>query len=108
MRSTILTVLTFAVTTSLISDSRADVVKIEIPLEKGVFKARPGAEIAQANCLVCHSVEYVTTQPPMNRKFWEASVKKMREKYGAMMADEAATALVDYLVTTYGTADSPK
>jgi hypothetical protein len=50
----------------------------------------------------------VTSQPRLDRKFWEASVKKMREKYGAPIADEAVAALVEYLVATYGTADSRK
>jgi mono/diheme cytochrome c family protein len=85
-----------------------DTVKIELPPEKGAFKIGPGVELAQGNCLICHSVEYVTSQPRLDRKFWEASVKKMREKYGAPIADEAVAALVDYLVATYGTADSRK
>jgi mono/diheme cytochrome c family protein len=86
----------------------ADVVKIEIPPEKGAFKTGPGAEVVQANCLICHSVEYVSSQPPMGRKFWEVAVKKMREKYGAPTTDEAMVKAVDYLVATYGTADPPK
>ena len=81
----------------------ADVVKIEIPPEKNTFKPGPGADLAQANCIICHSVEYVTTQPPMPRKFWEASVKKMREKYGAPVTEDIVPKLVDYLTATYGT-----
>ena len=45
------------------------------------FKKAPGVELMQANCLMCHSSEYIASQPPMPRKFWEASVKKMKEKF---------------------------
>jgi cytochrome c551/c552 len=59
-------------------------------------------EIANARCLVCHSVEYVSTQPPLPRTFWTSSVKKMREKYGAEIPDQQIEPLLDYLVETYG------
>ena len=108
MRSALQNALVMIVTACLTPALSADVVKIEIPPETGAFKIGPGVELAQANCLICHSVEYVTSQPRLDRKFWEASVKKMREKYAAPIADEAVAALVDYLVATYGTADPPK
>ena len=78
-------------------------VTITLPTETGQFKPGKGAELAQAHCLICHSVEYVSTQPPMARKFWEATLKKMKEKFGAPTPDEALTQLADYLTTTYGT-----
>jgi hypothetical protein len=77
-------------------------VAITLPPETGTYKAAPGVELVQANCLMCHSTEYVSTQPPMPRKFWEASVKKMKEKYGAPTPDVQVAALVDYLAATYG------
>src|SRR5882762_5040399 len=40
----------------------ASPVKIELPAETGVFKPAPGAELANGQCLVCHSVEYVVMQ----------------------------------------------
>jgi cytochrome c551/c552 len=76
--------------------------KIELPPETGVFKAGKGAELANAQCLVCHSVEYVSTQPALSRTAWAASVKKMREKYGALVADDHLEALLDYLTINYG------
>ena len=78
--------------------------KIELPPETGVFKPAPGVELANGQCLVCHSVEYVVTQPPSPRSFWAASVKKMREKYGAAVADEQVEPLLDYLTKHYGVA----
>jgi len=77
-------------------------VKIKLPAETGVFKAGPGVEIANGQCLICHSVEYVATQPRLPRTFWAASVKKMREKYGAAIPDEQVETLLDYLTSHYG------
>lgn len=76
--------------------------KISLPPETGVFKAGPGSELANGQCLTCHSVEYVTTQPLMQRAFWAAAIKKMREKFGANIPEEQVDPLVNYLVTNYG------
>src|SRR4051794_30199276 len=80
-------------------------VTITLPPETATYKTAPGVELAQANCLMCHSTEYVSSQPPMPRKFWEASVKKMKEKYGAPTPDAQVAALVDYLAATYGASE---
>jgi cytochrome c len=79
-------------------------VKIMLPLETASFKQKPGWEMANAQCLTCHSVEYVEMQPPKALDFWTIEVKKMREKYGAQFAEEDTAALADYLARTYGTA----
>jgi cytochrome c551/c552 len=79
------------------------VVKIELPPETGTFKSAPGFEMANAQCLTCHSVEYVQTQPPKPLEFWTAEVKKMREKYGAPFPAEYAEGLAYYLAKNYGT-----
>jgi hypothetical protein len=83
-------------------------VKITLPAETDTLKPGPGVEFALANCLTCHSVEYISTQPPMPRTFWEASVKKMREKYGAPVPDDALQKLIEYLASTYGAPEKPK
>jgi cytochrome c551/c552 len=80
----------------------AGVLKIELPPERLAFKPGPGAEIANGQCLVCHSVDYVVMQPPMPRPFWAASVKKMREKFGAALPEDQVEAVVNYLTQTYG------
>lgn len=79
-------------------------VKIELPAETGVYKLAPGSEIANGQCLTCHSVEYVTSQPKMAKAFWAASVKKMQEKYGAPVPMEQVEPLVEYLTQNYGIA----
>jgi sulfite dehydrogenase len=81
-------------------------VSIQLPPETGVFKQDVGAEIANGQCLVCHSVEYVTSQPPMPRAFWKSSVQKMQQKYGAAIPEEQVEPLVDYLIRNYGVPDA--
>jgi hypothetical protein len=95
-----------ALATFAIAATAAD--RMVLPPETAVFRPGGGIELAQANCLICHSVEYIQTQPPMPRKFWEAEVKKMREKYAAPTPEEAVAALVDYLTATYGTPEPRK
>ena len=78
---------------------------LDLPPETGLFRAGPGAALANAQCLVCHSVEYVSTQPPLPRAFWKASIDKMRAKFGAQIPDDQTALLVDYLVANYGKSD---
>ena len=75
-----------------------------LPAEKPAFKSAPGADLAQANCIMCHSHEYITTQPAFTREQWKASVAKMQQKYGAPIVPEAVDPLLDYLVRSYGKA----
>jgi cytochrome c551/c552 len=77
-------------------------VKIELPAETASFKFAPNSEIANGQCLTCHSVEYVSTQPPLPRAFWSSSVKKMQEKYGAPVPADQVETLVNYLTQNYG------
>ncbi len=81
---------------------RAGETVIELPAETATYKPGKGVELAQAFCVQCHSVEYTVTQPPMPAKFWEAEVKKMREKYFAPVPAEMDAKLVEYLVSAYG------
>ena len=82
-------------------------VSITLPPETGAYKMGAGVEVVQANCLMCHSTEYVSSQPPMPRKFWEANVKKMKEKFGAPIQDAQVAAIVEYLAATYGVPEKP-
>ena len=61
---------------------------ITLPPETAAFKPGAGAELAAGQCLVCHSAQYVSTQPVMPRAFWKASVEKMQKKYGAPIPDD--------------------
>lgn len=81
--------------------------KIILPVETASFRSGPGAETAMAQCLQCHSAEYITSQPPLGREAWRASIGKMRAKYGAPVSPEAEGVLVEYLAGNYGPAPVP-
>ncbi|MEY5025671.1 MAG: hypothetical protein RLZZ244_1199 [Verrucomicrobiota bacterium] len=71
--------------------------KLELPPEPITFPDLPGVQLAKAHCLSCHSSEYITTQPPLPKKAWTASLEKMRLKYGATLPEDALEPLLDYL-----------
>ena len=83
--------------------AKAGILKIKLPPETRVYKPGPGSDLANGQCLVCHSVEYVLMQPPLTRSVWTAEVQKMKDKYGAQIPADQIVPLVDYLVRTYGT-----
>ena len=77
---------------------------ISLPGDAGMtFKPGPGANLAMANCLTCHSSAYVSTQPALTKAQWSGEVTKMKAVYGAPIPDDQIPALVDYLTTNYGT-----
>ena len=76
--------------------------KLELPPETGTYRNAPGVELAQAFCLNCHSTEYTESQPPLPAAYWQGTVKKMKEKFGAALPDEVIAPLTKYLVDAYG------
>lgn len=83
---------------------------IQLPADGVQFKASslPGYAKAQANCVACHSTEYMKYQPPTAaRPYWDAMVKRMKVVFKAPIADDDMPAIVDYLVKTYGS-EQPK
>lgn len=102
MKITLFRMLGIAAAVATAISVNAAPVKIELPPEPGLYKDAPGVEIANAQCLICHSREYVTTQPPFGRKYWKSAVEKMQAKFGAPIPPEQVDALVTYLVTAYG------
>jgi hypothetical protein len=77
--------------------------KIDLPNERATLKPGPGADVANGQCLICHSAEYITTQPrdkPL--AFWKAEVEKMKKVYGAPIPDDQIEAIADYLARSYG------
>jgi mono/diheme cytochrome c family protein len=75
----------------------------KLPPETAKLEAGEGVELVTGQCMICHSVDYISTQPPMNRAGWTAAVTKMREKFGAPIPAEDVDKVVSYLVKTYGT-----
>lgn len=83
---------------------------ITLPPDGMYLKASdlPGYAKAQANCVACHSAEYMRYQPPnAARPYWEAMVKRMKGVFKAPIDDADMPAIVDYLVKTYGN-EQPK
>ena len=68
----------------------------------------PGYAKAQAQCVACHSAEYMQYQPPTAaRPYWDAMVKRMKAVFKAPVNEADMPDIVDYLVKTYGN-EQPK
>ena len=83
---------------------------IQLPPDGVQLKASslPGYAKAQANCVACHSAEYMVYQPPnASRPYWDAMVKRMKMVFKAPLDDADMPAIVDYLAKTYGN-EQPK
>ncbi|MFC5498278.1 cytochrome c [Caenimonas terrae] len=83
---------------------------IQLPPDPVQLKASalPGYAKAQANCVACHSAEYMLYQPPnAPRPYWDAMVKRMKAVFKAPIDDADMPAIVDYLAKTYGN-EQPK
>ncbi|MFN3370660.1 MAG: cytochrome C [Sphingomonadaceae bacterium] len=63
----------------------------------------PGVALVSAHCSACHSLDYLTTQPPdMGAAFWAHTVDKMVKVHGAdIPADDRAT-ITAWLGATFG------
>jgi hypothetical protein len=78
----------------------------KLPPETSKLQRGPGVEAALGQCLICHSADYISIQPPMTRAAWGATVTKMKDKYGAPLQSEYTNAIMNYLAKTYGTEKS--
>jgi sulfite dehydrogenase (cytochrome) subunit B len=67
------------------------------------LKNAPGHEVVENNCAACHSLDYPRTNAPfLDNKGWQAEVDKMIKVYGAEIAPQDASAIVEYLARNYG------
>ncbi len=65
--------------------------------------ALPGYTKAQAQCVACHSAEYMLYQPATApRAYWDSMVRRMQQVFKAPVDDGDIPDIVDYLVKTYG------
>ena len=77
---------------------------ITLPPETAALKqtSEPGYELTATTCMVCHSVDYIATQPrAQGKKFWTGEVTKMINVYGATVQDADRPAIIDYLAHNY-------
>ena len=80
-------------------------VKIDLPTDTSTLKPGAGAELANRQCLTCHSADYVNVQPPGKPlAFWKGEVEKMKKVYGAPIPDEEVEPIAQYLTREYGAA----
>ncbi len=81
---------------------------IELPPDNPMsqLKPGPGVEVVRADCVACHSTDYIVRQPRGDAKRWGAEVKKMISVYGAPVDEADAKVVVNYLATAYGPAEA--
>ena len=65
--------------------------------------AQPDAELVVNNCMSCHSLDYIVTQPRgSGPQFWRDEVTKMLTVYKAPIAPEDADAVAKVLGRKFG------
>jgi mono/diheme cytochrome c family protein len=78
--------------------------KVSLPTSAALFPAGKGSEIANANCLICHSAGMALRQPPLTVDEWRAEITKMKAAFGAPIPADQIGELADYLGTVDGRA----
>jgi hypothetical protein len=76
-------------------------VNVEIPFGDRMFEG-PGSDVANNNCLACHSAGMVLDQPALSQAQWRAEVEKMLTAYKAPVDPKEVDAIVAYLVSIRG------
>jgi len=93
MRSTVIAILLLAAAATAASAGE-DAIKL---------KDGPGKEALEANCVGCHSLDYVPMNSPfLDEKGWKAEVTKMAKAYGAPLNEADVPAIIAYLTANYG------
>jgi sulfite dehydrogenase (cytochrome) subunit B len=82
--------------------ARADDIALSPDHPYGMLKPGPGSEVAQRGCMLCHSTDYIVTQPPGDQKQWDGVVTKMIKVYGAPLSEADAKTVAEYLARQYG------
>jgi len=63
----------------------------------------PGRDQVQAACSMCHSLDYIVMNSPIqDQAGWDKTVKKMVTVFGAPLTAEESSAIVAYLARHYG------
>jgi mono/diheme cytochrome c family protein len=77
-------------------------VSVELPTSQTLFPPGNGADIANGECLICHSAGMVLRQPPLTKEEWIGEINKMRNAFGAPLPADQVEALATYLHTING------
>jgi cytochrome c5 len=78
-------------------DSKAARVSVDLPASQSLFPQGDGAEIANAQCLICHSAGMVLRQPALTQDQWTREINKMRNSFGAPLPADQVKPLARYL-----------
>ena len=79
-------------------------VSITLPPESVTLPAGPGMAVTETQCRMCHSLDYITTQPRGGAAQWQGVVTKMKNVYSVPLTEDESKAIVEYLASHYGTA----
>jgi cytochrome c551/c552 len=93
------------VAAAVVADARE--VTITLPEVPAVLRASPmpGYAIAERECTICHSPDYINFQPPgMDQAQWTGEANKMHAAFGAPITDDDIKLIGAYLAVTYGSA----
>jgi mono/diheme cytochrome c family protein len=77
---------------------------LSLPAETAALKetSDPGKDLTANNCMLCHSVDYISMQPRgKGKEFWAAEVTKMVTVYGATVPEADRPAIIGYLARNY-------
>ncbi len=77
-------------------------VAVEQPTSQSLFPAGNGSDIANGQCLICHSSGMVLRQPPLTLDQWRGEINKMRNSYGAPLPADQIEAVARYLYSIDG------
>jgi cytochrome c5 len=80
---------------------------VELPTSDALFPPGEGADIANGQCLICHSAGMVLRQPPLTEDEWRSEINKMRSAFGALIAATQVDPLARYLHAINGRRPSP-
>jgi mono/diheme cytochrome c family protein len=78
-------------------DVRWAKLSVVLPTSTTTFPAGDGAEIANSQCVICHSAGMALRQPLLSESAWRTIITKMRTAYGAPLPDNQVDALAAYL-----------
>lgn len=90
-------------------DTRWAKVSVVLPTSSTTFPVGEGADIANSQCLICHSAGMVLRQPALSESQWQTIINKMRTAYGAPLPADQINALAAYLskaVSEHGAPDT--
>lgn len=80
-----------------------EAITIVLPPMTAVLKPGPNLRFIRDVCTECHTVNYPSTQPRLDRAGWQGIITKMNEKFGMdKLSPEENNLILDYLVTNYG------